>query len=387
MTDEILVVFLTAALSAPIETRHRMCRETDGDDWGWKSHLRSQPPHTHTHTHTWGLRKVLHWHGSACISLRHRVYELHEICILQINYAKTGLWLCYTHTSTHTHSHTLAKVLSVLQLGTQLQWCHCSLPLCWLWLLLKAEHFDSASRAVTVHGWAQAYTQHANTKIDCMHYAHIYTNGSYHQHIFWGYTHTHTHTHIHSALRLDHRGHITVTALFQSRQTAWILGRWDGKQDEKGGKQKGCAPDDLIQRERESEKKREQEMGTQHWQFALRAEIREVKLRNEGMSPLLLQAIPKYIYLPHTCKAMHTNTYHTGCWQTHTSSNLCQNFFFQLSRSDIKHHSPLNLPNRHTRTHTDKISYKALWKSCQCKKMQTYENSSEQFPYIMVHLE
>lgn len=184
MADEIPVVFLTAALSAPIETRHRMCRETDGDDWGWKSHLHPQPPYTcihahtytytHTHTRSWALwGKVLPLHGPACILLGHRVYESHEICILQINYTYTGVWLCYTHTSTltnsltHTHKHTCqspfwapagdpAAVMSVLA-ATLL-----------IVTLLKAEHFDSASRAVTVHG-AHPRRQHINIKVDCTH--------------------------------------------------------------------------------------------------------------------------------------------------------------------------------------------------------------------------
>lgn len=146
MTDEIPVVFLTAALSAPIETRHRMCTETHGDDWGWKSHLNSQLPytytltHTHIHIYSQTLRgKAPHCCEPASILL---CCSLQISWNVQINYA--------THITLYSHTHTNAKIFSVLQLGTQLQWCHCLLPLCWLWLLLKAEHFDSASRVVTL---------------------------------------------------------------------------------------------------------------------------------------------------------------------------------------------------------------------------------------------
>lgn len=40
-----------------------------------------------------------------------------------------------------------------------------------------------------------------------------------------------------------------------------------------------------------------------------------------------------------------------------------------------------------TDTRTYNIGYKVPCKSCQCKMLQTYESSSQQFPCIMVHLD
>lgn len=60
-------------------------------------------------------------------------------------------------------------------------------------------------------------------------------------------------------------------------------------------------------------------------------------------------------------------------------------FFSQLSRSDIKHHSPLNLPSRHTCTHTHTLT-KSVTRRCEspasvksCKHMRTVRNS---FPIL-----
>lgn len=84
-------------------------------------------------------------------------------------------------------------------------------------------------------------------------------------------------------------------------------------------------------------------MGTLHSQFALRIEIRGMKLHNEGTSPLLLQAIPKYIHPTYTCKFMHTNSYHTKCTnQSHMDLTpdrhnfFCQTFiFFFFKHQDL----------------------------------------------------
>lgn len=76
---------------------------------------------------------------------------------------------------------------------------------------------------------------------------------------------------------------------------------------------------------------------------------------------------------------------------THThTNNLCQNFL-KLSKSDIKHYSPLNPPDRYTHTYTHSLT-KSVTRLCESpasvtKKLQTYENSSEQFPHIMIHLD
>lgn len=110
MTDEILVVFLTAALSAPIETRHRMCRETDGDDWGWKSHLHSATVHTHTHTQTlirecwFDIGMNLHAFCSNVEFTNYTKYAItNKLCVC------CSLTLLHTfirtHSVTHTHVH------------------------------------------------------------------------------------------------------------------------------------------------------------------------------------------------------------------------------------------------------------------------------------------
>lgn len=149
MTDEISVVFPHHSTVCSSRNTAQNVQGDWRDSWGWKSHLYSQlPTHSNTHTHTKSQflhGKTPHYSEPAHTLLCWRGYELHEIFIRQINY--TG----NTHPSVQTHIHTFTKVLSVLQLGTQLQWCHCLLPLCWLWLLLKAEHFDSVSRADTAH--------------------------------------------------------------------------------------------------------------------------------------------------------------------------------------------------------------------------------------------
>ena len=133
-----------------------------------------------------------------------------------------------------------------------------------------------------------------------------------------------------------------------------------------------------------------------NWQFALCAEIREMKLHSFS------KLSPKTSISLFTCSFMPADRYHTVRWQTdlahvcrysyrHIKQCFWQDFFiyffFKLSRLDIKHRSPLNLPIRKTCSHTDTISNQALWKFCQCKKLQTYENRPEQFPHIMIHLE
>ena len=167
MADEILVVFLTAALSAPIETRYRMCRETDGDDWGWKPHLYSQLPYTYTLTHAHTVtscKKKIEKTDSTLVSTCLHFALAHILRIAWNMHITNKLCKVWEHIHcVHTRSLTctLAKVLSVLQLGTQLQWCHRLLPLCWLWLLLKAEHFDSDSRVVIVQ---QGCTWNSSTR-------------------------------------------------------------------------------------------------------------------------------------------------------------------------------------------------------------------------------
>lgn len=83
------------------------------------------------------------------------------------------------------------------------------------------------------------------------------------------------------------------------------------------------------------------------------------------------------------------STYHTTSrnthTHTHTGANLCQNLF-NVPRSDMMQNIILPFKSP-TDTRTYNIGYKAPCKSCQCKRLQTYESSSEQFPCTMVHLE
>lgn len=152
--------------------------------------------------------------------LHHRVYESREICILEINYA--GLCMStHTHTHIHVHTHTHAHKHTCVRARTLLpkfflcsSWgpsCSDVIACCHFadWDLLKAEHFDSYSRVLTVHGRADIHvTQTLKQNDACIMHIRTYM--------------------VHN-----------VSAPIKRMS---------------GGQKKGCAPDDLIQKERENKR-------------------------------------------------------------------------------------------------------------------------------------